>query len=63
MRIAITGATGMLGQALCKAFAKHSLYPLSSRQPDVASLHDVRQKFSELKPDWILHTAAVTRVD
>jgi len=63
MKIAITGATGMLGQALCKAFAKHSIDPLSSRQLDVASLHDVRQKFSELKPDWILHTAALTRVD
>ena len=53
----------MLGQALCKAFAKHSVYPLSSRQPDVASLHDVRKKLSDLKPDWILHTAALTRVD
>jgi len=53
----------MLGQALCKAFAKHSVYPLSSRQPDVASLDDVRQKVSDLKPDWILHTAAFTRVD
>ena len=63
MKIAITGATGMLGQALCKAFARHSVYPLSSRQPDVASLHDVRQKLSDLKPDWILHTAALTRVD
>ena len=63
MKIAITGSTGMLGQALCKAFAKHSIYPLSSGQPDVASLHDVRQKFSKLKPDWILHTAALTRVD
>ncbi len=63
MKIAITGATGMLGQALCKAFSKHSVYPLSSRQPDVTSLDDVRQKLSDLKPDWILHTAAFTRVD
>jgi dTDP-4-dehydrorhamnose reductase len=63
MKIAITGATGMLGQALCKAFAKHSVYPLSSRQLDVASLDDVRQKVSDLKPDWILHTAAFTHVD
>jgi len=63
MKIAITGATGMLGQALCKAFSKHSVYPLSSRQPDVASLDAVRQTVSDLKPDWILHTAAFTRVD
>ncbi len=63
MKIAITGATGMLGQALCKAFSKHSVFPFSARQPDVASLHDVRQKLSDLKPDWILHTAALTGVD
>ena len=63
MKIAITGATGMLGQALCKAFAKHAVYPLSSRQPDVTSLDTVRKLVSDLKPDWILHTAAFTRVD
>ncbi len=53
----------MLGQALCKAFAKHSVYPLSSRQPDVTSLDAVRQTVSDLKPDWILHAAAFTQVD
>ena len=63
MKIAITGATGMLGQALCKSFSKHSVYPLSSRQSDVTSLEATRQIFSELKPDWTIHAAAFTHVD
>ncbi len=63
MKIAITGAKGMLGQALCKTFAKHTLYPLSSRQPDVTSLDAVRHLVSDLKPDWILHTAGLTDVE
>lgn len=53
----------MLGQALHKAFSKHSVHPLSSRQPDVTSLEDVRKTISDLKPDWILHTAAFTQVE
>ncbi|MFQ5928348.1 MAG: dTDP-4-dehydrorhamnose reductase [Acidobacteriota bacterium] len=63
MKIAITGTTGMLGQALCKVLAKHSIYPLSSGDADVTSLPTVRRVFSDLKPDWIIHTAAFTGVD
>ncbi|MDA2934200.1 dTDP-4-dehydrorhamnose reductase [Acidobacteria bacterium AH-259-D05] len=63
MKIAITGATGMLGQALCKTFSKHCLYPLSSRDLDVTSGAAARRIFSELKPDWIIHTAGFTQVD
>lgn len=63
MKIAITGTTGMLGRALQKAFAKHSLSPLSSCHADITSLQEVRRAFSELQPDWIIHTAAFTNVD
>jgi len=63
MKIAITGAKGMLGQALCQTFAKHTLYPLSSRKLDVTSLDAVRHLVSDLKPDWILHTAGLTDVE
>ena len=62
MKIAITGATGMLGQALTKTFSKHSLTPLSSRDLDVTSLENVRRVVADLKPDWIIHAAAYTRV-
>jgi dTDP-4-dehydrorhamnose reductase len=63
MKIVITGATGMLGQALTKTFSKHSLTLLSSRDLDVASLESVRRVVADLKPDWIIHAAAYTQVD
>jgi dTDP-4-dehydrorhamnose reductase len=63
MKIAVTGAGGMLGQALCKAFSNHSIHALSSRDLDITSLQAVRALFRDLKPDWILHTAAFTNVD
>ncbi|MEE8348333.1 MAG: dTDP-4-dehydrorhamnose reductase [Acidobacteriota bacterium] len=63
MKIAITGAKGMLGQALSKAFSKHSLTPLSSRDLDVTSLESVRRVVADLKPDWVIHAAAYTQVD
>jgi len=63
MKIAITGATGMLGQALTKTFSRHSLTLLSSRDLDVTSLEDVRRMVADLLPDWIVHAAAYTRVD
>ena len=63
MKIAITGAAGMLGQALTRTLSKHSLTLLSSRDLDVTSLESVRRIVAKLEPDWIIHAAAYTQVD
>lgn len=64
MNIVITGATGMLGRALHNLLqAVHSVHPLSSEDMDIRSLPQVRARISDLKPDWIIHAAAFTRVD
>lgn len=64
MKIAITGATGMLGTALCETLGESgSLHPFSSQTLDITSLERVRETFSRLRPDWIIHAAAYTRVD
>ena len=63
MKIAITGAAGMLGQALARTLSRHSLTLLSSRDLDVTSLENVRRVVAELKPEWIIHAAAYTQVD
>ena len=63
MKIAITGANGMLGQALCKSFSEHSVWALSSKDLDITSLPAARELFSDLRPHWILHAAAFTDVD
>lgn len=63
MNIAVTGAGGLLGQALCKAFAKHHVSALLLQDLDITSLSAARRLFSDLKPDWIVHAAAFTTVD
>ncbi len=64
MKVAITGATGMLGQALFAAFeSRHVTYPFSSQSLEVTSLDQVRQVLKNLKPDWVIHAAAYTQVD
>ncbi|MGH9340468.1 MAG: dTDP-4-dehydrorhamnose reductase [Acidobacteriota bacterium] len=64
MRIAITGASGMLGHALRQAFeTRHEVHALGRQDLDVTSIAQTRQVVGELKPDWILHAAAFTRVD
>ncbi len=64
MRVAITGAQGMLGQDLTRIFASHhEVLALSRSELDVTVESRVRKRLRELEPDWILHAAAFTRVD
>ena len=64
MKIAVTGATGLLGRALCKVLeTNHTLCPFSSSSLDVTSGETVRRTLLDLKPDWVIHSAAYTRVD
>lgn len=64
MKIAITGATGMLGRALCQVLeGRHSVYPFASQTLDVTSAQGVLSAMAEINPDWIIHAAAYTRVD
>lgn len=64
MKIAITGATGLLGRALCEGLrTAHTVFPFSSGSLDVTSIEAVRRTLLDLKPDWVIHTAAYTQVD
>ena len=65
MRIAITGAGGMLGRALAPALeaAGHATLALSRADADVTRLDALRQAVKDFRPDWIAHLAALTRVD
>ena len=64
MKIAITGASGMLGRALCRTFAdRFEVFPWRSRDPDITSWADVRSRITQLRPDWIVNAAAYTDVD
>jgi GDP-L-fucose synthase len=62
MKILITGSTGFLGTALCKALERegHFLVKLSSKNGDLTQ-PDALLKFNDQKYDFIYHLAAWTQ--
>src|SRR5512134_1886105 len=65
MKALVTGAGGMLGRALMRALtsAGHEAVGLSHADADVTRLDALRHPIKVLRPDWIFHLAAFTRVD
>lgn len=64
MRLALTGASGQLGLALQEAFGQEDadLLALSRRELDVTA-PDATARLEVLRPELILHAAALTDVD
>lgn len=65
MRVVVTGAGGMLGAALLPALsaAGHEAVGLDRSHADVTRIEDVRQAVGDARPQWVVHLAALTRVD
>ena len=63
MRVAIFGATGMLGQALLRQWKDDEIVPLGSAQADIRIPDQVRKAIEQAKPDWTVLAAAYTDVD
>jgi dTDP-4-dehydrorhamnose reductase len=65
LRIAVTGAAGMLAKALLPqlAAAGHEVKALRRDQADVTSLPALRAAVEPFAPEWVIHLAAFTRVD
>ncbi|HYM82180.1 MAG TPA: dTDP-4-dehydrorhamnose reductase [Candidatus Limnocylindria bacterium] len=65
MKVLVTGAGGMLGQSLMRALetAGHHVLALTRADGDVTRLESLRHPAQALRPDWIFHLAAYTRVD
>jgi GDP-L-fucose synthase len=61
-RVVVTGGTGFLGghmrEALARRGAGRSFF-LGRRDYDLTNLHDVRRMYYELRPDVVIHLAAV----
>ena len=65
MRVVVTGAGGMLGRAVLAAFADagHEPAGLTREDADVSRPGALRGPLASLRPEWVLHLAAFTRVD
>ena len=75
MRIVVTGGSGMLGHCLMRlAQRRHEVWGSYHTHPvdipgcstfalDVTGDAEVRTRFEEIKPDVVIHTAALTDVD
>lgn len=66
MVIAVTGASGQVGQALCEVARKHNDFEWhfwSRADVDISDFDAIYHKITELKPDTVVNLAAHTAVD
>lgn len=64
-KLLVTGASGMLGQALCACLESrgHNVVPMPKESLDVTNYEQVASSLAKIKPDLVLHCAAYTKVD
>ena len=63
MKVAVIGASGLLGQALMREWRGDEVVGLSSRDVDIRDAGRVREVVANLRPEWIVLSAAYTDVD
>jgi len=64
MRVAITGAAGLLGQGLVRAFStRHTVFPLTREDADITDAEGVRALLTRIKPDIVVHPAGIADLD
>ena len=64
MKIAITGSTGLFGQGLVQVIGgRHTVFSVSRSEADITKFDEVRAAFLKLRPDVIIHSAAIPSPD
>ncbi|KAH7906989.1 hypothetical protein BJ138DRAFT_1174741 [Hygrophoropsis aurantiaca] len=72
MKVLVTGASGVLGSAIYKAFQSagytvcglaHSRSTVELKQLDLLNEDATKKLFNEFSPDWVIHCAAERRPD
>ena len=64
LKVLVTGAKGMLGGDLCPIFSeKHQVVATDLEEMDVRDPQAIWDTFEQVKPDLVVHLAAMTNVD
>jgi len=63
MRIALFGATGLLGKALVREWQEDDVIPFGSADADIRDAAQVESAVQRSRPNWIILAAAYTDVD
>lgn len=59
MKILLTGSEGLLGSAILRANMEHEIVPCPHGELDLTGFEDVLAAFQRVKPDAVIHTAAL----
>jgi dTDP-4-dehydrorhamnose reductase len=64
VRVFVTGAAGLLGQALVGMFgARHTVIPHTRKEGDITDASQMRRRIDEAAPDVVIHAAAIRDID
>jgi dTDP-4-dehydrorhamnose reductase len=64
MKIAVTGAAGLLGRDLVQGFSSdHEVVALTRQDGDITDANRMRELLTAIKPDIVVHAAAIADVD
>ncbi len=61
--ILITGSQGVVGSYCSVIFDKGEIFPTDRKSLDITDKKNVRDVFEKIKPDFVIHLAAMTDVD
>lgn len=64
MKIAITGSMGLFGRGLVQVMSRaHTVFPLGRAEADITRFDQVQAAFRRLRPDVVVHAAAIPSPD
>ncbi len=64
MKFAVTGSTGLFGHGLVQVISKrHTVFSVGRAEADITKLDEVRAAFQKLRPDVVIHAAAIPGPD